>query len=227
MASVAVAWTGGKDSSLAFYEAEKLGYRVDCLVTFAWNDEPFLAHPLDFVALQAEALALPHYVMKVAEPYDRGYEQAFSRLKRKHGVEFLVTGDIAVVSGHNPKWLEERAAHSKIELIRPLWQRDRVELLNELLELRFNVVFSCVKKPWFTDDWIGSELSTSTVQRLVELGHRTGIDICGEQGEYHTLVTDAPQFKRNIRIESYTKRTQDSAMYIALERCGLADKTIT
>jgi diphthine-ammonia ligase len=224
VSNVAMSWTGGKDSSLAFYEAELLGYKINCLVTFASDQATFVAHPLDFIGLQAHALERPHYRIDVREPFDRGYESAISSLKEQHGIDTLVTGDIGEVTGHDPNWMVERAAHCNVEVIRPLWHNDRIELLNRLLELRFKVAFSCVKRPWFTDEWLGKELSKSRIQQLVQISQRTGLDICGEQGEYHTLALDGPQFKKRVRIESYSKREENSIMYLALESLRLEEK---
>jgi diphthine-ammonia ligase len=52
-----------------------------------------------------------------------------------------------------------------------------------------------------------------------------GLDICGEQGEYHTLVLDGPPFKKRIRVESYSKRSADSVSYLALESFRLERKS--
>src|SRR4051812_44455821 len=79
----AVLWTGGKDSSLALYEAARDGYRIHCLVTFAPRQPEFLAHPLAFIQLQAQALGLPHYVFPIHEPYAEAYEAALRRLKNE------------------------------------------------------------------------------------------------------------------------------------------------
>lgn len=221
MSRVAVSWTGGKDSSLALYEAKMLGSMIDCLITFAPSQEMFLAHPLGFMALQAQALGLPHYVFEVEEPFDVGYEDAISSLKEKRGISTLVTGDIGEVAGHDPDWMVDRCARCGIDLIKPLWHRDRLELLNKLLSLKFNIVFSCVKKPWFTEEWLGLDLSPSSVEQLIEISRRTGLDICGENGEYHTVALDGPQFKKIIRVGSYSKHVADSVMYITLENVRL------
>lgn len=223
--NAAMLWTGGKDSSLAFYEMGLLGCKINCLVTFVWNQEVPLAHPLDFIGLQAQALGLRHLRMDVAEPYDESYEEAISTLKEQHGIDTLVTGDIDEIAGHDPNWLIERAARCNVKVVRPLWQRDRLQILNKLLAVGFKVAFSCVKKPWFTDEWLARELSERAVTQLVQISQSTGLDICGEQGEYHTLALDAPQFKKRIRIESYSKRSTDSVMYLALEKIRLEEKT--
>jgi len=224
MSDVAVSWTGGKDSSLALHEARESGREVNCLVTFAPRQERFLAHPIAFMSLQAQALGLPHHVINVDEPFDRGYENAISSLKEEHGINMLVTGDIGEIAGLDPNWMIDRGARSGVDVLRPLWHRDRLELLNRLLSLGFKVVFSCVKKPWFKEEWLGSELSRISLERLRELSERTGLDICGEQGEYHTLVLDMPRFTKSIEIVSYSKHVKDSTMYISLENLRLVDK---
>jgi diphthine-ammonia ligase len=201
-----------------------LGYEVHRLVTFAPSQSMFLAHPLDFIRLQANALGLPHSKLDVAEPFDVGYEAAIMALRERHGIGTLVTGDIAEVAGHEQDWMVERARRCNVDLIRPLWHRDRAELLRRVLEIKLKVLFSCVKKPWFTDDWLGRELNMGVVGQLVEMGKHMGLDICGEQGEYHTLVLDGPPFKKRIRVESYFKRSADSVSYLALESFRLEEK---
>ncbi len=224
MPNVAVSWTGGKDSSLALYEAEVSGCEINCLVTFAPSQESFLAHPLDFMKLQAQALGLPHHVINIEEPFERGYENAILSLREEHGIDALVTGDIGEVAGHDPNWMVDRGQRCGVDVLRPLWHRDRLALLNRVLSLGFRVVFSCVKKPWFTEEWLGLELSRSSLERLCELSERTGLDVCGEQGEYHTLVSDGPRFRKSIKIVSFSKQVNDSIMYITLESLGLVDK---
>ena len=216
-------WTGGKDSSLALCEAELLGYEVRSLVTFVPSEPEFLAHPLGFMKYQAEALNLPHYTLEVNEPFKASYENAIHFLRAKYGIDTLITGDIAEVDGY-PNWIKECNKGSGVEVLTPLWGRDRRELLEQLISYGFRAIFSCVKKPWFTGKWLGTEISEDTLKRLSALNAETGLDICGEQGEYHTLVLDGPPFKKSIRIDEYLKRAKDSLMYIDIQRVVLLDK---
>jgi uncharacterized protein (TIGR00290 family) len=201
-----------------------LGYKISCLVTFSPSHGSLLAHPLDFIKLQGQALGLPHYLHDVHEPFDRSYEDAIASLRDQQGIDTLVTGDIGEVAGHDPNWIVKRGMHCGVDVLRPLWHRERLELLEKLLTLRFKVVFSCVKSPWFTDEWIGLELSPGLVERLRQMSERTGLDICGEQGEYHTLVLDGPPFKKRIHIESYSKRAEGTVTYMALENLRISEK---
>ncbi len=210
-----VLWTGGKDSSLAFYEAVSMGYKVNALVTFAPENERFLAHPLKFMKRQAKAIHLPHRTIHIRPPFKEGYEKAIQGLSRTIGT--LVTGDISEVDGH-PNWIRECSKKSGVGVLTPLWKRNRVEILRKLLSLGFSVIFSCVKKPWLAKEWVGQTLDERCLNRLMEIHKETGLDVCGENGEYHTLVTDGPLFRKGIQITSQSICTEGKFMYMQIKR---------
>lgn len=64
---------------------------------------------------------------------------------------------------------------------------------------RFQSYFSCVKKPWFNEEWLGRELNMETLERLKDLSAKQGIDLCSENGEYHTLVLTAPTLINTLK----------------------------
>lgn len=213
----AVLWTGGKDSSLALYKAKLMGFEIIKLVTFVPTQSKFLAHPLNFMKYQAEALDIQHYTIDVNEPYKESYQNAIHSLKREDGVITLITGDIAEINGY-PNWIRECSRYSDVNVITPLWGYNRLEILNQLLSYKFKVIFSCVKKPWFTEDWLGMELDKNSLKQLCLINAKSRLDICGEQGEYHTLVVDGPPFKKSICIVAYSKCSEESLMYIAIQK---------
>ena len=64
MKRAAVLWTGGKDSVMAWLDARQR-LCVDRLVTFVPEPRrPFLAHPIEVMAAQAEALGIRHQVVE-------------------------------------------------------------------------------------------------------------------------------------------------------------------
>lgn len=223
--SAAVLWTGGKDSSLALYEAKLLGYKIVGLITFVPREPVFLAHPINFMKYQAEALGLTYYTLEIDEPFKAGYEKAIYSL-RKSGIATLITGDIAEVDDH-PNWIRECGRYSGVNVLSPLWGCGRYELINRILSYKFKVIFSCVKKPWFTDEWLGRKLDISCLEGLLTLSEMTGLDICGEQGEYHTLTLDGPIFQKSIVIDGYSKKAEGSLMYIDIQRMYLKNKLAT
>lgn len=222
MQNAAMLWTGGKDSSMALYEAAQNGCSIRCLITFAPPEPEFLAHPLEFIRLQAQALALPHYVLSICEPFERSYEAALSQLRDEMGINCVVTGDIAEVDGH-PNWIRERCRAVGMSVHTPLWGRDRNAILRQLLERRLRARFSCVRTRWMDEGWIGRELDESAISELRLIRDQSGLDLCGEEGEYHTLVTDGPQFTQGIEIHSYSIRTTDSFAYMQIHEAQLMD----
>ena len=216
-------WTGGKDSALALYEAARDGCRVRCLVTFAPPQPEFLAHPLAFIQLQAQALGLPHSVIPINEPYAESYEAALRTLRDEGGIEVVVTGDIAEVGG-SPNWIRERSRPVGMKVHTPLWERDRNVLLEQLADRGFKVLFSCVKKKWLTENWIGRPLNAAAIADLQAVRDRTGLDLCGEEGEYHTLATDGPQFARAVHVRAFSTAVTDSLAHIKIHELGLAAK---
>jgi diphthine-ammonia ligase len=97
-----------------------------------------------------------------------------------------------------------------------LWGRDRKEMLDRLVSLGFDVIFSAVKKPWLSEDWLGKRLDSHSIKELKIIWARTGLDICGENGEYHTLVLGAPYFKKHLEIHRFSKATKDNLAYLDL-----------
>lgn len=222
MQNAAMLWTGGKDSSMALYEADQDGYCVRCLVTFAPPEPEFVAHPLAFIKMQAQALALPQYVLPISAPFEKSYETSLCRLRDDMDIQCVVTGDIAEVNGH-PNWIRERTRPIGMSVHTPLWGRDRNALLRQLLDRGFEARVSCVHTRWLNEHWIGRELNHSAIAELRVVRERTGLDLCGEEGEYHTLVIDGPQFTRGIDIRSYSQRTADSLAYMEINESALCD----
>jgi diphthine-ammonia ligase len=223
MKNAAMLWTGGKDSALALFEASRSGYDVRCLVTFAPPEPDFLAHPLAFMKLQAEELGLPHHVLLVREPFEEGYETHLRAMRNEIGIDAVVTGDIAEVNGA-PNWIRERSRPVGMEVHTPLWGRDRQTLLEQLLNHRFAVRFSCVKKRWLAESWVGRTLDESAIAELRTVRERTGLDLCGEEGEYHTLVTDGPQFSQAIQVKAYSVRATDALAFMEIHQLTLTAK---
>ncbi len=219
--SVSVLWTGGKDSALALHQVAAQGCEIRNLVTFAPPNPQFLAHPLPFIRRQAEALNLPHHLIEIHAPYQEGYEQAITSLRENHRIDALVTGDIAEVEGQ-PNWIRACSRKAGIEVLTPLWGCDRAAVLRTLLDRRFKVIFSCVKKPWFTGAWIGRELDEASFAELVALNRATGMDLCGENGEYHTLVLGGPLLEPEIAIDRFRACEQDTLFHIELQAFGPA-----
>jgi uncharacterized protein (TIGR00290 family) len=204
---------------LALHRVRAGGADVAELVTFAPKAARFKAHPLSVMALQAETLGLPHRVIEIAEPFREGYRAAIAALADA-GVGTLITGDIDLVAGL-PNWIIECCAGLPVQTLMPLWHADRRALLGELVAAGFEVILSCVKRPWFTGDWLETRIDRAGIARLERLRVENGVDLCGENGEYHTLVLNGPGFGRGIEITDWSPRADGDIMYMDVRAAAL------
>ncbi|MDE0555068.1 MAG: hypothetical protein OXI24_12670 [Candidatus Poribacteria bacterium] len=194
MKKAVVLWTGGKDSALAFQVSLNV-YDIRRLVCFVPADNrQFYAHPTQLMKLQARKIGLPIEFMPISEPYASSYHQQIEKI-RDSGIEVLITGDISTVGGM-PNWIDGVAA-GLAEVYKPLWELDREAILDELVSKEFKVVCSLAYKKYFQSTIAGRYLDLELISELKQLP----IDPCGEQGEYHTWVLDAPFFKEPVQLE--------------------------
>ncbi|MGI0067480.1 MAG: hypothetical protein ACREB9_03535 [Thermoplasmata archaeon] len=209
----AVLWTGGKDCALALDRARARGLPVDALFTFAPPRARFRAHPLPRIRAQARALGLPHRVLDVEPPYTTAYERHFRRLRRD-GYAWVVTGDLDLIGGA-PSWVRERAASTGLRVLRPLWRQSRYALLRALGPAGIRAEITAVRVPHLGVEWLGRVLDRRTIDELVRLARRKRFDASGEQGEYHTMVLDAPGFCAEIAPGPRTVRGVGNLRYLA------------
>ena len=207
MKKAVVLWTGGKDSALALQVSLNL-YDIRRLVCFVpADDRQFYAHPTPLMELQARKIGIPIVFMPIAEPYQRSYRQQI-RVLRDKGIEVLITGDISTVDGM-PNWIES-VATNLVGVYKPLWELDRHTILDTLISEKFEVICSLAYKKFFAPTIVGRYLDTEFISEL----KRLPVDACGEQGEYHTWVLDAPFFKEPLQLKD--TRVVDAAEYCYL-----------
>jgi len=211
---VAVLWSGGKESCLACHKVITQGYDVAYIVTFIW-DKPFLCHSLPLMSLQSTALGIPHLKIKVQEPYRKGYMEAIFSLMKTGRIEGIVTGDISIIDNVHGDWIGGVCEEVGIDIIRPLWGMSRHRILEEVILGGFRAIFTCVRRPWFDEEWLGRELDIDCLKSLKALSDEYGIDLCGENGEYHTMVVDAPIFKEKIEISKFSKEEKKSLLFLS------------
>ncbi len=197
-----VLWSGGKDCNLALHLAKQEGYEVIALVTFYSKSTEFRAHPKEFMELQSRSLGIPHLLLEIQEPFAENYELQLRKLKEQLGIEILVSGDISEVHA-NPNWISERAKAVGMKTFLPLWHAEREEVIRLLLKFKFEMILTMVKAPWLESHFAGRIINPELLEEFRILGPKNGLDLCGEQGEYHTMVLNGPGYRSAIEIKSY------------------------
>jgi len=196
-----MSWSGGKDSALALHHALRTpNLDVTHLLTSVnAHYERVSMHGVRLALLeaQAERIGLPLTQLRLPEmPSMADYDQALlATLTGLHqqGVRRAIYGDI---------FLEDLRAYREQQLARvplrgefPLWQRDSLALLEEFWALGFQAIIVCVNDRYLDASFCGRLLDRDFVRDLPP-----GIDPCGENGEYHSFVFDAPYFSRPIPV---------------------------
>lgn len=203
----AVLWTGGKDSSLALARAVDRGTHIAVLATFVPRGAVFKAHPIQAMRAQAADLGVPYATFEVREPYDTSYEAALKNIRDRYGVASVITGDIDLVDG-KPNWIEERSRGLDLAVCRPLWKEDRERLLRELVAREIEARVTYIADEKLPAAWLGRTITADFIDDINRLAARTGIDLCGENGEYHTMVRDfGPLVTRIARAARASART--------------------
>ena len=207
----AVLWTGGKDSALALQVSLNL-YDIRRLVCFVPADNRrFYAHPTQLMELQAQKIGIPIEFVPISEPYKQSYHQQIETI-RDSGTEVLITGDISTVGGM-PNWIDEVAA-DLVEVYKPLWELDRHTILDTLISNKFKIICSLAYKKHFQPTIAGKYFDAKLISELKQLP----IDACGEQGEYHTWVLDAPFFKAPVQLEATRVVDANEYYYLTYEQ---------
>ena len=210
---VAVSWSGGMESALSLHKVLKKGYDVEYLVAFVAKTWPANCHPLPIMELQAKSIGIPLLKLPVKEPFEKTYHEAVAKIVEM-GIEGIVTGDIYVVDELHGRWMDKVTKGLEISVVMPLWEKDTGEVLDDEVSSGFRSVFTCLGREWFTEEWLGRELDTNSVNDLKALAKEKGMDPCGENGEYHTMIIDGPIFKMPIKIPSFTKEKSETRFYM-------------
>ena len=196
-----MSWSSGKDSALALHqvlgggEVEVTGL----LTTVNAEFERVAMHGVrrSLLDRQAAALGLPLHVVDLPWPCSNEvYEQLMGDAVASAvaaGVEAVVFGDLFLEDVR--RYRERMLEGSGLRPLFPLWQRPTAELARELLASGVRAVVTCVDLAQAPDVLAGRWYDE---QFLAELP--AGIDRCGENGEFHTVVVDGPDFGAAIPV---------------------------
>jgi len=192
-----ISWSGGKDSCLACYEALRRGYTVSYLVNFISTEPQRVRfHGTDVKLIQMQSQAIGISLIQKETTWN-GYEQDFKVAIADlipRGVKGMIFGDIYVQE--HLDWVERVCADLGIIAVEPLWGQNPENILSSFIDSGFEAVVVSAKSDLIDKDWIGRKADRSFMQYL----SKRGIDFCGENGEYHTLVTGGPIFKQRMQL---------------------------
>lgn len=211
-------WSTGKDSALALYKIlNDKEHEIGTLLTNVNGEFNRVSmHGLreELLDEQAECIGLPlqkiHFPGNVTMSlYDSLMKEAMQKILTEK-YEYAVFGDIFLED--LKKYRESKLAEVGLTGVFPLWKKDTKALLQEFLSLGFKAITVCVNAKLLDESFVGRVIDEQFIKDLPE-----GVDVCGENGEFHTFVFDGPIFKQPVNfsigekiLRTYTANTDDS-----------------
>ncbi|MDO9627356.1 MAG: TIGR00289 family protein [Methanobacteriaceae archaeon] len=199
----AVLFSGGKDSTMAVYKAMEDGNEVKYLFSMiSENPHSYMYHVpnIHITELSAQAMNIP-----LIKGITKGEEEkevddlkdALINLKNL-GVEAIYSG--ALYSVYQKSRIDKICKDIGLESIAPLWQRDSEEYMRELIDIGFEIILTGVAAEGLDESWLGRKVDEESLEELIKLNEKFGINIAFEGGEAETLVLDCPIFNKKIKI---------------------------
>lgn len=193
-----MSYSCGKDSTLALHKMIEQGHEPVCLLIMVNEDVGrSYFHGADYSMMErySKALGIPAILCPTkGETYHLAFEEGLRKAKAM-GAEAACFGDIDIEQ--NRQWEEERCQTAGLTPYFPLWQRGRRENVYELVDLGYQCLIKSINTTLLPREILGKYIDESTISQM----ESSGIDICGENGEYHTLAVDGPIFKNPLDFE--------------------------
>ena len=190
-----ISWSSGKDSAYALCEARAAGLAdvVGAVTTFSEVYDRVAMHGVRASLLdrQIAALGLPSLKVMLPSPcsneiYEARFGAACEELKRQ-GIRHIVFGDL---------YLEDLRAYRERQLaalgmtpIFPLWRRPTAALAREMIASGLVAHLVCIDPRRLAREFAGRRFDATLLDQLPP-----DVDPCGENGEFHTVVTAGPMF---------------------------------
>jgi uncharacterized protein (TIGR00290 family) len=192
----AISWSGGKDSCAALQRTRDAFDVVAMITMFDESRARSRSHGLrpEVLAAQAERLGLRQ--IAGASSWTT-YDETFAALLRglaSDGITHVIFGDI-LFDDHR-RWAEQMCARAGLIAVEPLWGSSTTTLFLEWVASGSEALIVTTRATLLDRAWLGRPLTADLLTRFEGLG----VDPCGERGEYHTVVTSTPLFRRPLRL---------------------------
>jgi len=203
LTKVLLSWSSGKDSAWALHLLRRRpDVHVAALVT-TFNSEAnrVAMHAVRraLVEAQAEQTGIPLWPVELPWPCSNlEYEERMRAVCQRatdEGIGAIAFGDLFLqdVRAYRVRQLQG----SGLEPMFPVWKIPTEQLAREMIAAGVRAKITCVDPSKLAKSFAGQEYDLQLLQTLPP-----EVDPCGENGEFHTFVYDAPVFSRPIAVRN-------------------------
>jgi uncharacterized protein (TIGR00290 family) len=196
-------WSSGKDAAMTYFLLqENPEYEVvKLLTTVNEENDRVVMHGVREVLLEMQAKRMNLPLEKVYLPsspsneiYRSKMEASLAKLKEQ-SVEAAAFGDLFLED--LKLYRENQLAKAEIKAIFPLWKMNTADLVRRLDASGIEAMIVCVNEKCLGKEFLGRKIDVKLLQELPK-----NVDPCGENGEYHSFVYNAPFFSHSINIRA-------------------------
>ncbi len=195
-------WSGGKDSALCLYKIlQDKKYDVNYLLTSVNKQHNRISmHGVrtELLVQQATNIRIPLKLIELPEqPSMNEYENEMELKIREissEGILHTIFGDIFLEDLR--QYREDKISPLGIKALFPLWKIPTQTLIDDFIELGFKAIVVCVNEQFLDKSFCGRNIDHSFVNDLPDT-----VDVCGENGEFHSFVFDGPIFKKPVLFD--------------------------
>jgi uncharacterized protein (TIGR00290 family) len=200
---VLLAWSGGKDSTLALERLQDdPRWRVAGLVTTVTSGyERIAIHGVrrSILHRQAISLGLPLFEAEIPpsasnEVYETAFARALARAREHEpALDSIAFGDLFLADVR--AYREALLARLGWRGVYPLWGENTARLARYFIDRGYAAILSCVDTTQLDASFCGREFDEALLADLP-----ASCDPCGENGEFHTCVHGGPLFDTPIPL---------------------------
>ncbi len=200
-----ILFSGGKDSMYAAWLAKKEGYKISCLISIvSENEESYMFHTPSIrrVEEQAKSMDIPLIIVKTKGKKEKeliDLEKSIKLAIKDYDIEGVISG--AVESVYQASRIEKICNKLKIACFNPLWQKNQLELLEDLIKNGFEVIVVGVFAYPFDEKWLGRKIDVKFINEIKKLQEKYKINVAGEGGEFESFVLNCSLFKKKLIIK--------------------------
>jgi uncharacterized protein (TIGR00290 family) len=217
LTKVALSWSSGKDSAWTLHLLrQRSDIQIAALVTTfnsAANRVAMHAVRRVLVEAQAERTGLPLWAVELPWPcsnleYEKRMRVVCQRAKAA-GITAFAFGDLFLA---DIRAYRVRQLHGTgLEPLFPVWQIPTAQLSRDMIAAGLKAKITCVDPSKIAKSLAGSDYDMPLLEALPP-----EIDPCGENGEFHTFVYDAPVFSRPIAVNTGEVVERDGFVFVDL-----------
>ena len=202
-----ILFSGGKDSVYAAYLAKQSGNELSCAIVIkSENPDSYMFHTpsIEKAEKQVEVMDVPLLVYGTKGNKEEELGDLLDAIKiavEKYGIEGVVTG--ALYSEYQASRIGKICDKLGLKSINPLWHKEEIGYLNELIDNGFDIVITAVAAYPLDKSWLGRKIDKKFIEEAAGLRERYKIHPAGEGGEFETFVLNCPLFSKGLSIKSF------------------------